>query len=118
MTSEFDRRATGEGDLDRRFRAVRSDDADELDWGDVSRRADETATRSSLRSVARRQPRPWRPFHLRWGLVVAAALLAGSGFGFGLGSRDTSSGGATTNVVGFGFLPAKGWTVVQSGKAD
>jgi hypothetical protein len=118
MTSEFDRRTTGEGDLDRRFRAVRSDDARDQDWDDVSRRADETSTRSSLRSAARRRSRPWRPFHLRWGLVVAGALLVGSGFGFSLGSRDTSSGSATTNVVGFGFLPAKGWTVVQSGKPD
>jgi hypothetical protein len=62
--------------------------------------------------VARR--RLWRPFH-RWALAVAAALLVGSGFGFGLGSRDTSDGSAGTSVVGFGFLPAKGWTVVQSG---
>ena len=117
MTSEFDRRTTGEGDLDRRFRAVRSDDAGDLDWDDVSRRADETSTRSSLRSAARRRSRPWRPFHVRWGLAVAVALLVGSGFGFGLGSRGTTSGSATPNVVGFGFLPAKGWTVVQSGTA-
>lgn len=59
----------------------------------------------------------WRPFHLRWGVAVAAALLVGSGFGFGLGNRDTPSGSAGTSVVGFGFLPARGWTVVQSGTA-
>jgi hypothetical protein len=58
--------------------------------------------------------RLWRPFHLRWAVAVAAALLLGSGFGFGLGSRDASSGSAGTNLVGLGFLPAKGWTVVQS----
>ena len=58
--------------------------------------------------------RTWRPFHLRWGIAVAAALLLGSGFGFGLGSRDTETVSAGTNVVGLGFLPAKGWTVVQS----
>lgn len=57
----------------------------------------------------------WRPLHLRWAAVVAAALLAGSGFGFGLGSREASDGAAGTALVGFGFLPAKGWTVVQSG---
>jgi hypothetical protein len=57
----------------------------------------------------------WRPLHLRWAAVVAAALLAGSGFGFGLGSREASDGAAGTKLVGFGFLPAKGWTVVQSG---
>jgi hypothetical protein len=115
MTSEFERRTAGEGDLDRRFRAVRSDDTSDLDWDDVSGRADEASAPGYLRSARRRQARPWRPFHLGWGLVVAAALLVGSGFGFGLGSRETSSGSATTNVVGFGFLPAKGWTVVQSG---
>lgn len=58
--------------------------------------------------------RVWRPFHLRWAVVVAAALLVGSGFGFGLGSRGTPSGSAGTNFVGLGFLPAKGWTVLQS----
>jgi hypothetical protein len=63
--------------------------------------------------VARR--RPWRPFHLRWGVGVAVALLIGSGFGFGLGARSTSDGSAGTTFVGSGFLPAKGWTVVQSG---
>jgi hypothetical protein len=64
------------------------------------------------------RPPPWRPLHLRWALAVALALLAGSGFGFGLGSRDSADGTAGTKVVGFGFLSAKGWTVVQSGKAD
>jgi hypothetical protein len=58
----------------------------------------------------------WRPLHLRWAVVVAVALLVGSGFGFGLGSREASDGAAGTKLVGFGFLPAKGWTVVQSGR--
>ena len=63
---------------------------------------------------ASRGRRLWRPFHLRWALAVAAALLVGSGFGFGLGTRDGSDGRASTRFVGLGFLPAKGWTVVQS----
>ncbi len=46
--------------------------------------------------------------------MAAAALLVG-GFGFGLGSWTTSSGTAGTSFVGVGFVPAKGWTVVQSG---
>jgi hypothetical protein len=60
----------------------------------------------------------WRPLHLRWAAVVAAALLAGSGFGFGLGSREASDGAAGTKLVGFGFLSSEGWTVVQSGTAE
>lgn len=59
--------------------------------------------------------RPWRPLHLRWGVAVAVALLVGSGFGFGVGSRSGEDGAAGTRVVGFGFLPSKGWNVVQSG---
>jgi hypothetical protein len=58
--------------------------------------------------------RAWRPFHVRWALAVAVALLVGSGFGFGLGSRETEDVSAGTHFVGLGFLPAKGWTVVQS----
>jgi hypothetical protein len=74
------------------------------------------AAESPRRALAGVDRRPlWRPFHLRWGVAVAAALLVGSGFGFGLGSRDASDGSAGTNLVGFGFLSGKGWTVVQSG---
>jgi hypothetical protein len=51
---------------------------------------------------------------LTWGVAVGAALLAGSGLGFGLGSSVTSEA-AGTNLVGLGFLPARGWMVVQSG---
>jgi hypothetical protein len=46
---------------------------------------------------------------------VAAALLLGSGLGFGLGSAVTPSSSARDNFVGFGFLPARNWNVVQSG---
>jgi hypothetical protein len=59
--------------------------------------------------------RGWRPSRLRWGVAVAGALLLGIGFGFGFGTRSDSDGAAGTSVAGFGFLPAKGWTVVQSG---
>jgi hypothetical protein len=53
---------------------------------------------------------------LGWTLAAAAAaLLAGSGLGFGLGSSVTPRGNAGTTYAGFGFLPARGWTVVQSG---
>ena len=60
--------------------------------------------------------RPWRPFHLRWGLTVAIALLLGSGFGFALGTSDMSSSTAANAPVGLGFLPERGWSVLQTAK--
>jgi hypothetical protein len=60
--------------------------------------------------------RPWRPFHLRWGLTVAVALLLGSGFGFALGTSDTSNSTAANAPVGLGFLPERGWSVLQTAK--
>lgn len=95
------------------------------------RRRVSPATDNDLRTFARsaaaepRQPNPRQPaglghrgwrLRLRWASVaVAAALLIGSGFGFGLGSRLTPSVNARTDFVGLGFLPARGWTVTQSG---
>jgi hypothetical protein len=46
------------------------------------------------------------------------ALLVGSALGFGLASSATPSGSAGGNFVGFGFLPAQGWSVMQSGELD
>jgi hypothetical protein len=63
-----------------------------------------------------RRLRPWRPLHLRWGVAVTAAVLVVGGFGFGLGAWTTPSGVAGTSFVGVGFLPAKGWTVIQTGR--
>jgi hypothetical protein len=60
--------------------------------------------------------RPWRPFHLRWGLVVALALLLGSAFGFAVGSTDTTSSNAASAPVGLGFLPERGWNVLQTAR--
>ncbi|MBA2461740.1 MAG: hypothetical protein H0V45_08265 [Actinobacteria bacterium] len=51
--------------------------------------------------------------HVRWAAAAAAVLLA-SGLGFGLGTWNTPDVRAETSLVGLGFLPAKGWTVVQS----
>jgi hypothetical protein len=56
---------------------------------------------------------------LRWTLVAAVvALLVGSGLGFGVGNSVTPDGSARGNFVGFGFLPAHGWNVMQSGTLD
>ena len=48
-------------------------------------------------------------------LGVAAALVLGSAAGFGLGSWLTPSVTAGAEPAGLGFLPAQGWTVIQSG---
>jgi hypothetical protein len=55
-----------------------------------------------------------RPLHLRWGLAVAVALLVGSGFGFALGTSHTLSGSAAEGPIELGFVPAKGWNVLQT----
>jgi hypothetical protein len=66
--------------------------------------------------AARRQPVSGSRSGLRAvGAVGAGALVAGSALGFGLGSALTSSESAQAAAVGTGFLPARGWTVVQSG---
>jgi hypothetical protein len=108
------------------------------DWDDTERRADEELAR-----VWRRLPIPSdevlhdlaqsvssetqdpplagrrRVRSRRWAVaVVGAALLAASGLGFGLGSSLTASGEAGVNVVGFGFIPVRGWSVIQTGSLD
>lgn len=61
--------------------------------------------------------RPWRPLRLRWAAGGAATLLVATGLGFGFASWLTPTGSARTDVEGFGFLPATGWTVIQVGLA-
>lgn len=51
---------------------------------------------------------------LRWAAAAAAALLVASGLGVGFGTSLTANGTAEARVFGFGFLAARGWTVVQS----
>ena len=59
--------------------------------------------------------RPWRPLRVRWAAGGAAALLVATGLGFGVASWLTPTSSARTDVEGFGFLPATGWTVIQVG---
>jgi hypothetical protein len=94
-------------DLERRVREL----------GDMLRDASEEATRRAgqraLAAARRGQQRPRA--HLRWGLGLVVALLVGSGLGFALGTSNTSSGNAASAPVGVGFLPERGWDVLQSG---
>ncbi len=59
--------------------------------------------------------RPWRPLRVRWAAGGAVALLVATAIGFGFASWLTPTGSARTDVEGFGFLPATGWTVIQVG---
>ncbi|MBA2742243.1 MAG: hypothetical protein H0U46_09555 [Actinobacteria bacterium] len=52
------------------------------------------------------------------GAVAAGALVAGSGLGFGIGNSLTAPENAEARLAGTGFLPARGWSVVQSGTID
>jgi hypothetical protein len=70
----------------------------------------------SISSTPRVAPARTRtPGYVRWAVAGAAAAVAAGGFGFGLGAWTTESGVAGTSMTGVGFLPAKGWTVVQDG---
>jgi len=95
------------------------------------RRSAPTVPDHELRALARSAAAESRPsdlaygaparrrLRLRWAVAAAAvALLVGSGLGFSLGSSVTPSGSARSNFVGLGFLPARGWTVVQTGTFD
>ena len=60
--------------------------------------------------------RPWRPLRARWAAAGATALLVATGLGFAFASWLTpAASSAESEVVGLGFLPATGWTVVQTG---
>jgi hypothetical protein len=50
------------------------------------------------------------------GAVAAGALIVGSALGFGLGASVAESGNAASGPRGLGFLPASGWTVLQTGE--
>jgi hypothetical protein len=60
-----------------------------------------------------------RSRRLRWTAAVAAiSVLVGSAVGFAVASVVASPGSASSNLVGFGFLPARGWNVSQTGALD
>jgi hypothetical protein len=85
---------------------------------DIARSASAESRRVEPSAGRALRPKGWR-LRLRWTVVAAAgALLIGSGLGFGIGTSVTPSGSAGTPFAGFGFLPARGWTVLQSGTLD
>jgi hypothetical protein len=76
-----------------------------------------SATTRTVQPPARR--RSALPLRARWTVAAAAAaLLVGSGLGFGVGSSVTPTVQARTAFTGTGFLPAQGWNVMQSGTAS
>ena len=101
--------------------------ADELellkDLGRNGDHADEASVQRARALLQRRideaegrRRRFWHHGPLRRVLVGAAAAALVGAFGFGLGAWRAESGVAGTTFVGVGFLPAKGWTVVQTGR--
>lgn len=83
---------------------------------DVLRAAARRASAGGRQPQARQAGGPsWRPLRLRAVLAAATAMLLATGLGFGVASSLTPAGSAGSTVRGLGFLPAKGWTVVQSG---
>lgn len=75
-------------------------------------RATARARVAALRSAGRRR------IGIRSALGLAAALVIAVGVGISLGALLTPSGTAAQGPIGLGFLPADGWTVVQSGSAS
>lgn len=63
--------------------------------------------------------RPPHPGSSRWTWAVAAGALAvGAGTGFALATTTAPTADASGTTEGFGFLPARGWNVMQSGSLD
>jgi hypothetical protein len=50
--------------------------------------------------------------------VAAGALVVGTGAGFALASTVAPTADASGETEGFGFLPARGWNLMQSGSVD
>jgi hypothetical protein len=86
---------------------------DYTDRSEASMARARTLLQRRIEAEETRRRRRWRPLHPRFAIVGVVAALLGSGFGFGLGTWNTEEGSARTSV-GLGFLPAKGWTVLQS----
>lgn len=77
---------------------------------------DEEELRALARTAAstQRVPAHGRTHRLRGALAIGTSLLLGVAVGVGVSGWKTPAGTAGTKFVGVGFLPAEGWTVVQS----
>ena len=93
--------------------AAESEDPAEAELRKAARLAASEGRRPEQRPSV--QARPWRPLRVRWAAGGAAALLVATALGFGVASWLTPTSSARTDVEGFGFLPATGWTVIQVG---
>jgi len=71
--------------------------------------ATERARQGAVKAAARRRHAGLRR------LAVAVVLLVAVGVGVGIGALATPSGSAAEAPNGLGFLPERGWHVVQSG---
>lgn len=78
------------------------------------RRAARLASSEGRSPQERAAAKPWRPLRLRWAMAVAAGMLLATGLGFGVAASLTPASSARTDVEGLGFLPATGWTVIQT----
>ena len=74
--------------------------------------------RSVSASPRATQPRRRTRTSARLAVAASAGVVVAGGFGFGLGAWSTERGVAGTSFTGVGFLPAKGWTVVQAGRLN
>ncbi len=93
--------------------AAESEDPAEAELRQAARLASAEGRSPQQRPAA--ATRPWRPLRVRWAAGGAAALLVATALGFGVASWLTPTSSARTDVEGFGFLPATGWTVIQVG---
>jgi len=110
------RRRRGDGEqLVRELLARLGEELPEPSEGDLRAAARQAAAEGRRPEVRPAPARPWRPLRLRWAAGAAVAMLLATGLGFGVASRLTPASSAGSSVSGLGFLPAEGWTVVQSG---
>ena len=107
--------ATGTGIVIRQLLARLADGAGDPTEAELRQAAGRGGRGPKPAAAPGRGHAPWRPLRVRWAAGGAAALLVATALGFGVASWLTPTSSARTDVEGFGFLPATGWTVIQVG---